>query len=90
VLRYALFQVPFYFSGLVFVSLVASRHNYSTLSFVAAGGLVVKLISNAALVPLIGLNGLVLANTFVYGFTAVLMAAMIKREKTGDDPISKR
>lgn len=81
VLRYALFQVPFYFSSLVLVSVVSSRRDYTILSFLALTGLVVKLISNAVLVPWIALKGLVLANAVVYGLNAIFLAAIIKSDK---------
>jgi len=44
-------------------------------------GLVVKLISNAVLVPWMALNGLVLANAVTYGFNTVLLGVMSKRSR---------
>ena len=79
VLRYALFQVPFFFSGLVFVSFISSKHNYNSLAVCGFLGLVVKLISNAVLVPWMALNGLVLANAVTYGCNTVLLGVMAKR-----------
>jgi putative peptidoglycan lipid II flippase len=84
--RYALFQVPFYFSGLVFVSFVSSTHNYTTLSVLTGAGLVVKLISNAVLVPWMGLNGLVLANAVLYAFIAAALAIIVKFGKQAPTP----
>ena len=79
VLRYALFQVPFYFSSLVLVSLVSSRHNYTTLAILGVVGLGVKLAGNVVLVPWMAINGLVLSNALVYASTCVLLAIAVKK-----------
>ncbi len=79
VLRYALFQVPFYFASLVLVNLVTSRHNYTTLVGLSVVGLAVKLLGNAVLVPRMAINGLVLSNALVYASTCVLLAIAVKK-----------
>jgi len=81
VLRYALFQVPFFFSGLVFTSFVSSSRNYVVLSVVGAICLIVKIIGNAVLVPFMALNGLVMTNAIIYGLNAMLLAAVVTSRK---------
>jgi peptidoglycan biosynthesis protein MviN/MurJ (putative lipid II flippase) len=81
VLRYALVQVPFYVSSLVFVSLVSSNHSYKVLSLSGLTGLIVKVITNVVLIPWIGLNGLVLANAFVYAFNLTFLLVVMKSGK---------
>jgi peptidoglycan biosynthesis protein MviN/MurJ (putative lipid II flippase) len=81
VLRYAMIQIPFYISALVFVSFVSSTHSYSTLSFLGFVGLIVKVLGNAALVSWMGLKGLVLTNTLVYGVNFTVLALAMKLGK---------
>lgn len=80
-LRFGLFQVPFYFASLVLVSLASSRTDYLVLFFSAAISLTVKVIGNLILVPRIGLNGLVLVNGLVYGSSAVFLYAVTRRPR---------
>jgi peptidoglycan biosynthesis protein MviN/MurJ (putative lipid II flippase) len=81
VLRYALFQVPFFFSSLVLVSVLSSRRDYSTLLFAGLVGLAVKLVGNVVLVPWISIKGLALSNALFYGFSGAFLLAMVKRRK---------
>jgi peptidoglycan biosynthesis protein MviN/MurJ (putative lipid II flippase) len=78
VLRYGLLQLPLFLPSLVLVSVVSSRQHYGVLFVSGVLGLVSKLIGNAALVPLAGLNGLMLSNAFVYGVTGAFLVLMIK------------
>jgi putative peptidoglycan lipid II flippase len=78
VLRYALVQIPFYISALVFVSFISSSHSYGTLAFLGFIGLIVKILGNATLVSRMGLNGLVLTNTLVYGVNFTVLAVAMK------------
>ncbi len=78
VLRYGLFQAPFFFASLVLVSLVSSRHQYTTLFVAGLVALGVKIGTNAVLIPWFGLDGLVLSNALVYGATAGFLAVTVK------------
>jgi peptidoglycan biosynthesis protein MviN/MurJ (putative lipid II flippase) len=61
VFRYGLVQLPFYFSGLVLVSLLASQGKYFAIAVIAGLNLLTKVGLNFGLVPWLGLKGLVLA-----------------------------
>jgi len=78
ILRYGLFQVPFFFSFLVLVSVVSSRHQYSLLFMSGVIGLIAKLVSNAVLIRLMGINGLVTANVVVYGINFGFLALAVR------------
>jgi peptidoglycan biosynthesis protein MviN/MurJ (putative lipid II flippase) len=66
VLRYYLLQVPFYFAGIVLMSWTTSRSLYRVLLFSAAVVLVIKLICNAVLMQLYGVNGLAMGTSIMY------------------------
>ena len=73
VLRYSLPQIPFFLAGLIFVSHASSRRLYMLLLWSSGIGLVIKLSANAALTPLLGLNGIALGWTLVYAATAAYL-----------------
>lgn len=65
-LRFGLTQLPFYFAGLVFVSYLSSKRQYTLLFWSGVIGLCVKTLGNALLAPTYGLSGIALATTFTY------------------------
>lgn len=73
VLRYGLTQLPFYFAGIVLVSLLASQGRHRLIAAVASANLVVKLIALVILTPLLGINGIALSTSFMYLFTLLLL-----------------
>lgn len=79
VLRYGLFQVPFYFSGLVVVSLISSQRRYGLLFWSGVIGLITKFISNSVLVEALGLNGLALSWTVVYAVNTSFLWLFVRR-----------
>lgn len=66
VLRFGLAQLPFYFAGLVFVSYLSSKRQYSLLFWSGVIGLCVKTLGNALLAPAYGLGGIALATALMY------------------------
>jgi putative peptidoglycan lipid II flippase len=66
VLRYGLTQLPFYFAGIVLVSLLASQGRHRVIAAVAAANLLIKVMANFVLVPWMGMNGLLVATTLMY------------------------
>lgn len=81
VLRYGLAQLPFYFAGLVLVSLLASQGRYRTIAAVASINLIVKVAANFSMVPLLGMNGLVLATAFMHMVSMLLCWLMVRRTR---------
>ncbi len=72
VLRYGLVQVPFYFAGLVLVSLLASQGKYREIAVIATTNLVVKGLANLTFIPWLGINGIVLATALMSLISMVL------------------
>ena len=66
ILRYGLTQLPFYFSGLVFVSYLSSRGLYQWIFWSGVIGLCSKLLGNALFTPSYGVGGIALATAFTY------------------------
>lgn len=70
VLRYGLVQLPFYFVGMVLVSLLASQGRYRALAMIAGLNLLAKVALNFGLVAWLGIKGLMLSTGLMY-FTAM-------------------
>jgi peptidoglycan biosynthesis protein MviN/MurJ (putative lipid II flippase) len=73
VLRYGLIQLPFYFAGIVLVSLLASQGRHRVIAAVAGITLLVKAAANFILVPSMGVNGLLVATALMYASSASLL-----------------
>lgn len=71
VLRFAMLQIPFVFAGLALVQLIAARGHYSSLLWIACGGLAIKVALNLLLVKSLGLGGLMLATAAMYLFSFI-------------------
>lgn len=81
VLRYALPQLPFYFSAMVLVSYTLSERRFKLIFWSGGIGLIAKVAGNALLVPSLGIYGISLAATFVYGANAMFFYRAIGRAK---------
>lgn len=81
VLRYGLAQLPFYFAGIVLVSLLASQRRHRAIAAVASINLLVKVVANFSLVPWLGLNGLVLSTAFMYLISMSLCWLTVQRSR---------
>lgn len=81
VLRYGLTQLPFYFSGIVLVSLLASQGRHRVIAAVASANLLVKFVAMAILTPSYGINGVVLATTVMYAASLLLLGLSIKAKR---------
>ena len=78
ILRLGLLQVPFYFSGLVLVSLLVSQQKYRSVATVAAINLAVKVAANVVLAGMFGLQGVVLATAVMYLVSMVLCYVAVR------------
>lgn len=83
VLRYALFQVVFYFPALVLVSALAAQRRHAWIALSGIINLVCKLPLAFLLVPLFGLYGLVLSTVLMYALSVGLLFIFIKRPLLG-------
>ena len=83
VLRWGMVQLPFYFSGLVLLQLLASQGRYGTIALFAASNLVVKLVLNPALSVRMGIAGIALATALMYAWSASCLCYAALRSKAG-------
>ena len=73
VLRYSLLQLPFYFAGLVLVSLLVSQRRHKLVAISAIVNLFVKVIANLIFIPLMGINGIITATATMYMGSCALL-----------------
>jgi putative peptidoglycan lipid II flippase len=77
---YGLAQVPFYFSSIVLVSLLASQARYGAITTVSAIILVMKIVANFSIVPWLGLKGIVLGTAWMYAGSLLLCWLIVNRD----------
>lgn len=77
-LRYALVQLPFYFSSMVLVYALLSQGRYTSMMVLGGSNLLLKLILAIILVPILALKGLMLSTAGVYFGSALLAAWMLR------------
>ena len=82
-LRYGVAQIPFYFSGLVMASLLASQGRYGGIAVIACLSVVVKMGANFVLTPRLGISGIVLGTAFMYMASMVLSWITIRKHFSG-------
>jgi len=82
VLRFGLSQLPFYFAGLVLVSLLASQRKHKLIAISAIVNLFVKVIANFLFIPLMGINGIIAATAAMYMCSCVLLYWFVKVHTT--------
>jgi peptidoglycan biosynthesis protein MviN/MurJ (putative lipid II flippase) len=75
VFRYGLPQLPFYFAGLVLVSLLVSQRRYRVISVIGVINLMVKIVANILIVPYFGASGLMISTTIMLGISCLLLIA---------------
>jgi putative peptidoglycan lipid II flippase len=86
VFRYGLVQIPFFFPGLALVALLASQGKHNLIAIGGGTNLLVKTAANFVLVPIMGINGIVLATGIMYMFSFVqlywFVTIILKRLET--------
>jgi putative peptidoglycan lipid II flippase len=80
-LRYGLFQLPFYFASLVYVSLHSSRGDYKVLMMSALLGLAVKSILVACLIGRLGAKALLISTAVMYAGNSIWLLLAGGRRK---------
>jgi O-antigen/teichoic acid export membrane protein len=66
VFRYGLVQIPFFFPALALVALLASQGKHNLIAISGGINLLVKTAANFVLVPIMGINGIILATGIMY------------------------
>jgi putative peptidoglycan lipid II flippase len=77
IFRYGLLQLPFYFTGLVLVSLLLSQQRYWAICLIGAINLVVKIISSLLIVPYFGIYGLMISTTIMVAISTLLLIVVV-------------
>ncbi|MDP3332332.1 MAG: lipid II flippase MurJ [Methylococcaceae bacterium] len=72
VFRYGLLQLPFYFTGILFVSLLTSQARYGALTIIGALNLIIKISANLTLIKWMGINGVMLATALMLMVSTML------------------
>ena len=71
--RYGLAQVPFYFSALALVTLLASHGKHKLMAISGATNLLVKATANYFLIPIMGINAILLSSGIVFMVSLILL-----------------
>lgn len=66
IFRYGIVQVPFYFAGIVFAQLIASRADYRKFLYVGVINFGVKISGNLIFIPLFQVRGVMIATCLMY------------------------
>ena len=77
VLRYGLVQLPFYFVGILFVSILTSQARYKIVTLIGGINLVVKILFNYMLAEQMGIRGIMLATTFMLIFSTLMLGMVV-------------
>lgn len=77
VLRYGLVQLPLYFVGILFVSLLTSQSRYGIVTIIGMINLIVKIIANFLLVESMGVNGIMLATSVMLIVSTLLLGTLL-------------
>lgn len=73
VFRYGLTQVPFYFASLALVTLLATQGKHKFIAMSGAANLLVKASANYILVPILGINAIMLSAGIMYMVSLFLL-----------------
>jgi peptidoglycan biosynthesis protein MviN/MurJ (putative lipid II flippase) len=81
VLRYGLTQLPFYFAGIVLVSLLSSQGRYRAIAVIASVNLFAKLAAMVILTPVLDINGIALSTTIMYAVSMLLLNVSVNKAR---------
>jgi putative peptidoglycan lipid II flippase len=79
-LRWGLFQLPFYFAVLVIVQLFAGEGRFREMAVIAVANFIIKAIADYFLVKAIGISGILLATALMYACSFAGYIALSKRK----------
>ncbi|HET8701090.1 MAG TPA: lipid II flippase MurJ, partial [Nitrococcus sp.] len=77
-LRFALVQIPFYFSSMALIYALLSQGRYKSIAALGGANLLIKLILAIILVPTLALKGLMLSTAGVYLGSCFFAAALLQ------------
>jgi len=73
VLQWGLFQLPFFFAGIVLVQLTVSLGHYRYIFYTGCLGILIKIVSGYILVDRMGIPGLMLSTALMYAGNWLLL-----------------
>lgn len=73
IFRYGSMQLPFYFSGIVLVSLLVSQRRYKAITMISIANFVAKILALVILTPVLGTRGVALSDAFMYAVSLTLL-----------------
>jgi peptidoglycan biosynthesis protein MviN/MurJ (putative lipid II flippase) len=78
-MRLLVLQLPLYFSGIVFISLLSVQKKYATIQRIAVANLTVKVFSMILLTPVLGIQAIALSTTFMYFSSTLILCVSSRR-----------
>jgi peptidoglycan biosynthesis protein MviN/MurJ (putative lipid II flippase) len=85
-LRIGLWQLPFYFAGVVLVQWLAAVKRFALIVWASAAGIMTKLATALVLVPTIGLAGVLWSTVAMYATTLLVCYLVMRRlQSTAED-----
>lgn len=85
-LRIGLFQLPFFFSGIVLVQWIVARRSYRFLLITAIVAVVSKVVLNEMMLERLGLDAVMYATAGMYAISWLLQLLFLWRDHAGADP----
>ena len=82
ILRYGLAQLPFYFAGLVMVSMVVSQRRYAVIAIIGGVNLLTKVAANFLLTPYFGVSGLMISTSAMLAGSCGLLSLAVFRTRS--------
>jgi len=73
VLNISLIQIPFFFSGMIFVSALASKRMYTEIALGCAVNLLAKVVFSLIFLDTLLLNAVVISNAVMYGVSNIFL-----------------
>ncbi len=81
-MRYLVLQLPFYFSGIIFISLLSAQKKYAAIQWVAISNFSVKVLAIVLLTPVLGIRAIALSTSLMYfASMAMLLVYSFKRSR---------
>jgi len=82
IFNYFLIQTPFYFSGIVLVSLLASRKQYLIITMSGIFNLIIKILGNYLLIPILGIKGVAISTVLMYVCSLIFLSIFVNKKNS--------
>jgi putative peptidoglycan lipid II flippase len=82
ILQYGLMQIPFYFSALVLISMLASQNEYRKLAVIGFLNMLVKIILGIIFVRFYDLKGIMISTALMYSLSLLFLIYVVRKNLT--------